>query len=292
MPVSAPYGLLMRVLGFCVVAIATFLASCGTATAPGAVGIERPQLLLVSSEQVNRSADEAYRQVLAQARGQGALDRDPAQVRRVKAIVGRLIPQTTAFRKDAPGWEWEAHVLSSSEVNAWCMPGGKIAVYTGLLERLQPADEELAAILGHEIGHALREHGRERMSIALAEQLALNTVGAVARVPQPALDLAPTLLDLTLNLPYSRAQEAEADRVGVELAARAGYDPRAAIALWEKMQKLGGSRPPKFLSTHPSPEDRIKDLRIYAEKLMPLYLAAKKTSSQTLLEEGDRPLPR
>src|SRR5438876_208763 len=116
------------------------------------------------------------------------------------------------------------------------------------------------------------------MSIALAEQLALNAVGTVARVPQPALDLAPMLLDLTLNLPYSRAQESEADRVGVELAARAGYDPRAAIALWGKMQKLAGSRPPKFLSTHPSPEDRIRDLRIYAEKLIPLYLAAKRTS--------------
>jgi predicted Zn-dependent protease len=282
----------MRILGFCVVAIAAVLAGCGTATEPGAVGIQRPQLLLVSSEQVNQSAEEAYRQVLAQALKQGALDRNPAQVRQVKAIVGRLILQTAAFRKDAPGWDWETHVLSSSEVNAWCMPGGKIAVYTGLIERLQPADDELAAVLGHEMGHALREHGRERMSLALAEQLALDTVGAVAKVPRPALDLAPTLLDLTLNLPYSRTQEAEADRVGVELAARAGYDPRAAIALWEKMRRLGGSQPPKFLSTHPSPEDRIKDLSIYAEKLMPLYLAAKKNSSQMLPEEGDRPLPR
>src|SRR5882762_241772 len=282
----------MRILGSCVVAVAGFLTGCGSATAPGAVGVERPQLLLVSSEQVNQSAEEAYRQVLAQARREGALDRNPAQIRQVEAIVGRLIPQTAAFRKDAPGWDWEAHVLSSSEVNAWCMPGGKIAVYTGLLERLQPADDELAAVLGHEIGHALREHGRERMSIALAEQLALDTVGALAKVPRPALDLAPMLLDLTLNLPYSRTQEAEADRVGVELAARAGYDPRAAIALWEKMRKLGGSQPPKFLSTHPAPEDRIRYLSIYAEKLMPLYQAARKTSGQILLEEGDRPLPR
>jgi predicted Zn-dependent protease len=266
----------MRVLGSWVIAIALSLAGCGTATAPGAVGVERPQLLLVSSEQVNQSAEEAYRQVLAEALKHGALDRNPAQVRQVKAIVGRLIPQTAAFRKDAPGWDWEVHVLSSSEVNAWCMPGGKIAVYTGLLERLRPADDELAAVLGHEIGHALREHGRERMSIALAERLALDVVGAVTKAPRPALDLAPMLLDLTLNLPYSRTQEAEADRVGVELAARAGYDPHAAIALWEKMQKLGGSQPPKFLSTHPSPEDRIKDLRIYAEKVTPLYLAAKK----------------
>src|SRR6266850_4693791 len=181
----------MRILGFCVVASAAFLAGCGTATAPGAVGIERPQLLLVPSEQVNQSAEEAYQQVLAQARRQGALDRDPAQVRRVRTIVGRLIPQTAAFRKDAPGWPWEAHVITSKEVNAWAMPGGKIAVYSGLIERLQPTDDELAAVLGHEIGHALREHGRERVSMALAEQLALDVVGSVANVPTAARNLAP-----------------------------------------------------------------------------------------------------
>jgi predicted Zn-dependent protease len=251
-----------------------FLVACGTATEPGAVGLERRQLLLVSSEEVNQSAEQAYRQVLAEARAKGALDRDPAQVQRVRTLIGRLVPQTAAFRKDAPGWPWEAHVLTSSEVNAWCMPGGKIAVYSGLIDKLQPTDAELAAVIGHEVGHALREHSRERVSMALAEQLGLNVVASVANLPATARDLAPMVLDVTVNLPHSRGQEQEADRIGVELAARAGYDPHAAISLWEKMEKLGGAQPPKFLSTHPPHKDRIKDLREYAEKVTPLYQAA------------------
>jgi Zn-dependent protease with chaperone function len=258
----------------CLVILAALLAGCGTTTEPGSVGVKRPQFLLVPSEEVNQSASKAYQQVLAQAQKQGALDRDAAQVRRIRTIVARLIPQTAAFRQDAPGWQWEVHVLSSSEVNAWCMPGGKIAVYTGLIDALRPTDDELAAVIGHEMGHALREHSRERVSAALAEQLALNVASAVADIPPVARDLAPLVLDVTVNLPYSRRQETEADRVGVELAARAAYDPRAAIVLWEKMQKAGGAQPPKLLATHPSPEERMRDLRAYAEKVMPLYVAA------------------
>jgi predicted Zn-dependent protease len=256
-----------------------FLAGCGTATQPGVVGVQRPQLLLAPPEEVNQAAEQAYRQVLAEAQEKGALDRDAAQVQRIRLLIVELMPQTAAFRKDAPAWKWEAHLLTSPEVNAWCMPGGKIAVYTGLLERLGPTDDELAAVLGHEIAHALREHSRERLSVAMAEQLGLGVVGAVANVPKPALDLAPMLLDVTLNLPYSRTQEREADRVGIELAARAGYDPRAAISLWQKMEKLAGSQPPKFLATHPSAEDRMRDLQAYAEKVMPLYVAAKSGGS-------------
>jgi Zn-dependent protease with chaperone function len=257
-----------------VVVLALLLAGCGTTTEPGTVGVRRPQFLLVPSEEVNQAAAKAYQQVLAQAQKQGALDRDPAQLRRIKTLVGRLIPQTAAFRQDAPGWQWEVHVLSSTEVNAWCMPGGKIAVYAGLIDALQPADDELAAVIGHEMGHALREHSRERVSAALAEQLALNVATVVADVPPVARDLAPLVLDVTINLPYSRRQETEADRVGVELAARAAYDPHAAVILWEKMEKVGGAHPPKLLSTHPSAADRMRDLRAYAEKVMPLYLAA------------------
>jgi predicted Zn-dependent protease len=257
--------------------LAAVISGCETVdtTKSTAVGVDRHQRMLVSSEQVNGAAEKAYADVLAEAKKQNALDRDPATVQRVKTIVGRLIPQTAVFREDAPKWKWEAHVLSSKEVNAWCMPGGKIAVYTGLIEQLKPTDDELAAVIGHEIGHALREHGRERASNAMAQQVALGVIGAVANVPSGALDLAPMVLDLTFNLPHSRTDETEADRIGVELAARAGYDPHAAVSLWEKMQKVGGGQPPQFLSTHPSHETRIADLRSYAEKVMPLYQAAK-----------------
>jgi predicted Zn-dependent protease len=224
---------------------------------------------------VNKGSAQAYQQVLAEAQKQGALDKDAATLQRVKTIVGRLIPATGSLRADAPKWAWEAHVLSSKEVNAWCMAGGKIAVYTGLIEKIQPTDDELAAVLGHEMGHALREHVREQASRQMGEQMAVGIAGAVLGLPDIAQQVAPMILDVTFNLPHSRQQETEADRIGVELAARAGYDPRAAITLWEKMAKLGGGQPPKWLSTHPSNEDRQKDLRAISEQVMPLYQAAK-----------------
>ena len=141
-------------------------AGCQTVetTKGGAVGVDRQQRMAVSSEEVNAGAQKAYAQMMAEAQKKNALDRDAAQVQRVKNIVGRLVPQTAAFRDDAGKWPWEAHVLSVDDVNAWCMPGGKIAVYTGLIDKLQATDDELAAVMGHEIAHALREHSREQMS--------------------------------------------------------------------------------------------------------------------------------
>jgi predicted Zn-dependent protease len=262
-----------------VLAAAAFavLAGCQTVdtTKSSAVGVDRKQRFLVSSEQVNASAEEAYKQVLADAQKKGALDRDAATTQRIKTIVGRLTPVTGALRPDAPGWKWETHVLTSKEVNAWCMPGGKIAVYTGLIDTLQPSDAELAAVIGHEMGHALREHSREQMSQQLGEQAAVGVIGAIFNVPQAAVDLAPQVLDLTVNLPHSRQDETEADKVGTELMARAGYDPHAALSLWEKMQKVGGAQPPKLLSTHPPTADRLKDLQAIIDKVDPLYQAAK-----------------
>jgi predicted Zn-dependent protease len=166
------------------------------------------------------------------------------------------------------------HVLSSKEVNAWCMPGGKIAVYTGLIDQMKPTDGELAAVMGHEIGHALREHGREQASQQMIEQVGVGLLGALTGVNT---QLAQTVADVTISLPHSRQQETEADRIGVELMARAGYDPHEAVNLWQKMSKLGGGgQPPQFLSTHPSNESRIADVTADANKVMPLYQAATK----------------
>ena len=267
----------MRMTRRALLPLLLLLAGCQTVstTQPGAVGVERKQNMMVSSEAVNKSAVKAYAQVLAEAQKKGQLNRDAGQLQRVRAIAGRLIPQTGTFRADAPGWAWEVNVITSKEVNAWCMPGGKIAVYTGLIEKLQATDDEIAAVMGHEIAHALREHGRERASQAMAQSIGISVVGAVLGVRGAGQDLTQAVFDVTFNLPNSRTDETEADRIGVELAARAGFDPHAAVTLWQKMAKLGGSEPPQFLSTHPSHASRISDLAGYAEKVRPLYDAAR-----------------
>jgi predicted Zn-dependent protease len=254
------------------------LLGCQTVetTKQGTVGVDRQQRMLVSEQEVNASAQKQYAQMMAEAQKKNALDRDAAQVARVKAITSRLVPQTAVFRPDAQKWAWEVHVLTLNDVNAWCMPGGKMAVYSGLIEKLQATDDELAAVMGHEISHALREHSREAISRQMATQTAVGVAGAILGVGQLGTSLGNMVADVTLNLPNSRTNEVEADRIGVELAARAGYNPNAAITLWEKMAKLSsGGQPPKWLSTHPSHEDRINDLKAYAQKVMPLYTAAK-----------------
>jgi len=253
------------------------VAGCQTVqtTQPGAVGIERKQSMLLSSEEVNASAGNAYQQLIAGANKKGQVNADPDQTARIRGIAHRLIPQTRAFRADAPEWKWEVNVISAKEVNAWCMPGGKIAVYTGLLEKLKPSDDEIAAVMGHEIAHALREHGRERASQAMAQGIALSILGAVAGVSRGGMDLTQKIVDVTLTLPNSREHETEADRIGVELAARAGYDPRAAVHVWEKMSKLADGAPPEILSTHPAPATRIADLKVYSARVMPLYEQAR-----------------
>jgi predicted Zn-dependent protease len=253
------------------------VAACQTVqtTQPGAVGVERQQSMLVSAKEMDEGAAQAYRQVLAEARKKDLLNRDAAQLARVRAVSQRLIPHTATFRADAPGWAWEVNVNSSKQLNAWCMPGGKIAFYTGLIEKLQMTDEEIAAVMGHEIAHALREHGRERASQVMAQGIALSILGAVTGVSRGGMDLTQLALNVTLNLPNSRAHETEADRIGVELAARAGYDPRAAVSVWEKMARQSEGGPPEILSTHPAPSTRITDLKGYAARVQPLYEQAR-----------------
>ena len=266
----------MRAIAVLVLALAATGCETVQTTQSGVVGVERKQTMLVSSEEVNQSAVQAYQAVLQDAQKKGQLNRDPAQLQRVRAIIARLIPATAAFRKDAPAWKWEVNVISSNEVNAWCMPGGKIAVYSGLIQQLNPTDDELAAVIGHEIAHALREHSREQVSHQMGEGILLSAGAAILGVGQVGQQVAQTLLDVTFNLPHSRTDETEADRIGVELAARAGFDPRASVGLWQKMEKLGGSRPPQWMSTHPDPANRMHDLQDYANRVYPLYQQAKK----------------
>jgi predicted Zn-dependent protease len=240
------------------------------------VGVSRQQTMLVSEQEVRQASTQEYSKVIQQARAKGTLDRNPQLVQRVRNVLGRLIPQTATFRPDAPGWAWESHVIQDNQLNAWAMPGGKMVVYSGLIEKLRLTDDELAAIMGHEIAHSLREHARERISQEMATQLGLGVAGAVLGLGQVGQELAGMVAQVTFTLPHSRTHETEADRVGVELAARAGYDPHAAVSIWQKMLQAGGSGGPQFLSTHPSPETRLGDLQVYAERVMPLYQQARR----------------
>lgn len=265
---------LRRSLAAASVSGAVLLAGCATVqtTGSGAVGIQRQQYMssLVSDQQLQQEAAAQYNSLISQARAQGALDVNAAQTRRVQTIAKRLITQVGVFRPDALQWNWQVHVLSSREVNAWCMPGGKIAVYTGLIDQLKATDAELAAVIGHEIAHALREHTREQVSQKMAANVGLSVLAAVTG-SQATADLGSTLTEVMFTLPNSRTHETEADRMGVELAARAGYAPYAAVTLWEKMGRLGGGGQPEFLSTHPSASTRIADLKAIAAQMMPLY---------------------
>lgn len=251
------------------------VACTSTSTKQGTVGIKREQLLLISPAQMTQGAQVAYNSVLKEAKTAKKLNTNSAMVKRVRRIANRIIPQTAVFRSDAPKWDWEVNVLESDQLNAWCMPGGKIAFYTGIIKKLKLTDAEIAAIMGHEISHALREHGRERASEQALTQVGLSALSIFTGVKGPTLDAAAMALQVTLTLPNSRTHEVEADRMGVELAARAGYNPYAAVNVWKKMEKQSkGGRPPEILSTHPSHASRIKDLTKYAKKVEPLFYKA------------------
>jgi predicted Zn-dependent protease len=159
-------------------------------------------------------------------------------------------------------------------VNAWCMAGGRMAVYTGLILKIDPTDDELAQVMGHEISHALANHTAEKMSISMASQMGVIAAGIASDKPGQAMAMAAAAAQLAVQLPNSRTAEAEADRIGIELAAKAGYDPKAAATLWQKMGALGGGAPPEFLSTHPGPEHRQQELAKLAPQMQPLYAAS------------------
>ena len=262
-------------------ALASMVGCTTTSTKKGTVGIKREQLLLISSAEINQGGKQAYAAVLKEAKENKTLNKDAALVKRVRAIADRIIPQTAVFRPDAPKWEWEVNVIASEELNAWCMPGGKIAFYTGIINKLKLTDAEIAAIMGHEIAHALREHGRERASEQTLTQAGLSAISIFTGMPSIAQDMTALAVNVTLTLPNSRTHEVEADRMGVELAARAGYNPFAAVNVWKKMgQESKGGNPPEILSTHPTHKNRIKDLNRYAKRVEPLFKAAMKARTQ------------
>jgi len=275
---NTSYLLSRRFVSGAVLAAATVLGGCAAVqtTDSGTVGVDRKQYMsgMVSEQALQQEAAQQYSSLLSEAKAKGALDRDAAQTQRVQAIARKLIAQVSVFRPDAANWKWDVHVLSLDEVNAWCMPGGKIAVYTGLINKIKPTDAELAAVIGHEMAHALREHAREQVSQQMVTNMGLSVLSAVTGMGATA-DLGGALSEVMFTLPNSRTAEAEADRIGVELAVRAGYDPRAAVTLWQKMGALSaGNAPPEFLSTHPSAASRSTDLTEAANKVMPLYQQA------------------
>lgn len=249
-------------------------------TQPGVVGVDRTQYMFdpLPARELNGSYAIAYRNAIRSAEKQGKLVTETPAGQRVMRIAGNLVAQIPAFRPGAERWGWFVNLIEVDMVNANCGPGGKIIVYTGLLNRLRLTDDELAIVLSHEIAHGIREHSREQLSSKAGFEIA-GTLGAAAlgagSVGKTVISKG---LDAGVGLAFSRRDESEADLIGLELSARAGYDPRAALVLWSKMAEEAngkGSGLPQFLSTHPSDESRSKRIQEALPKVLPLYEAAR-----------------
>lgn len=242
--------------------LAIAIAACSSVPVTG-----RRQLMLVSESQAQEMGVQAYREAL----GKSTLSTDPKYVDQV-----RRVGQRVAQAAEKPDYQWEFNVIDEPKtINAWVLPGGKVAVYTGLLN-LQLSDAELAAVMGHEVAHALAQHSRERMSQALTQQVGLAALGATGKLGPGGLQAVNLALGIGVGLPFGRKQESEADYIGLDVMSKAGYDPRAAISLWQKMSAASGDKKaPEFLSTHPSSEHRIRDIEAALPKFMPVYEANK-----------------
>ncbi|OWQ88408.1 peptidase M48 [Roseateles aquatilis] len=244
------------------------------------VGKQSRWAKLVSAEQVEAAAQQQYAQMMRDAQRQKALapDNNP-QVVRLRAIAQRIIPFSGAWNPRAQQWRWEVNLLGSRELNAFCMPGGKIAFYYGILQQLQLSDDEVAMIMGHEVAHALREHARERMGKTMATNGAIELGAALFGLGDLGRGVA-NIGGQLLKLTFSREDESEADLVGMELAARAGYNPRAGVTLWQKMGEVSKGAPPQFLSTHPAGPTRIRDIERNLPRVEGFYQRAPKPTQR------------
>jgi Zn-dependent protease with chaperone function len=253
-----------------------FVLAAGAATALPAlaqvdVGSGSSLRKLVPADQLENAATQQYGQMMAEARSKGALAPDNyPQLVRLRTIANRLIPQAPRWNNRASGWKWEVNLIGSKQLNAFCMPGGKIAFYTGILEQLKLSDDEVAMIMGHEMAHAVREHARARLAKTQATSIGLS-LGAQLLGLGDLGNAAANLGGQLLTLKFSRDDETEADLVGLELAARAGYQPEASVSLWKKMIAASGSGGPGFLSTHPTGPNRIVQLEANLPKVRGLY---------------------
>jgi predicted Zn-dependent protease len=249
-----------------IILVLALLAAC--ATSPTG----RRQLMLVSEDMAISSSAQAYVQQVGKLQKEGKLSSDRALIERVTVITEKLVAQAIIMRPDTADWQWSVAVIDDPEtVNAWCMAGGRMAIYTGLIQKIQPSDAEIAQVMGHEIAHALANHTAEKMSVSMASSLGVVAIGIASDNTGAAMAAAATAAALAVTLPNSRAAETEADRIGIELAAKAGYNPDAAATLWQKMGDLPGGQPPQFLSTHPSPDNRQAELTRLAAQMEPFY---------------------
>ncbi|PUE09493.1 peptidase M48 [Limnohabitans sp. T6-5] len=249
--------------------------AAGTALGQVNVGESSSMRNLVPAETLEASARQQYNQVLTEARNKGALAQEGhPQLQRLHGIAQKLIPHAAQWNPRARSWRWQINLIGSKQLNAWCMPGGKIAFYTGILEQLQLNDDEVAMIMGHEMAHALREHARERLAKSQMTSMGLSIASQLLGLGSLG-DAAANLGTQLLTLKYSRDDETEADLVGLEIAARGGYRPEASVALWKKMLAANSNGSPAFLSTHPSGANRIQELEANLPKVQHLYEQAK-----------------
>ncbi|WP_342119919.1 M48 family metallopeptidase [Pseudoduganella sp. OTU4001] len=268
---------------------------------PNADGIPVTKLsklrVFADEQQMDEQSKLQYSQLLKEAQQKEALvPESDLQVKRLRAIAARIVPHAQRWNPAAANWKWEVNLLNSEQVNAFCMPGGRIAFFSGILTKLNLTDDEVAMVMGHEIAHALREHARKRAVQSTAVSIASKLGGAVL---SQYLGIDPRLTDAAANvggqltvMKFSRGDETESDLVGIDLAARAGFDPRAGVALWQKMGAVNAAQPMEFLSTHPSGNSRIQDMQKQMPLVLPVYARVRGLNVNKLPPYQTSPLPK